>query len=66
MAHNNLISVIQLPSERVVKLMDFEEGSFQDYAGNYDRVSVVVFSPLGNVLISACGSSVQLWNITLQ
>ena len=53
-------------SERVVKLMDYEEGSFQDYTGHYDGVAAVAFSPLGNILISACGSTLHVWTVTLQ
>ena len=52
--------------ERVLKLMDFEEGSFQDFTGHYDGVNVVTFSPLGDMLISACGSTLHIWHITLQ
>ena len=58
-------AVVSLP-ERVLKLMDFEEGSFQDFTGHYDGINVVTFSPLGDMLISACGSTLHIWHITLQ
>ena len=51
--------------ERVVTLMDFEEGSFQDFTGHSDGVHVVKFSPLGDTLISACGSTLHVWHVTL-
>lgn len=54
-----------MSTERIVKLMDFEEGSFQDYTGNDDGVNAVAFSPSGNILISACGSTIHTWNVTL-
>ena len=67
--HSTIMLVLQfqiVSTERVLKLMDFEEGSFQDYTGQYDGVNVVVFSPSGGSLISTCGPTLHLWNIILE
>ena len=65
--YNASIAILNcVHTERVLKLMDFEEGYFQDYTGQCDGVSVVVFSPSGSSLISTCGPTLHLWNIILE
>jgi WD40 repeat protein len=50
-------------SERVLKLMDYSEGSFQDFSGHQDTVSCVVFSLSGRSLISTSDSIVHVWRL---
>ena len=57
--------VIIIHTERVLKLMDPEEGSFQDYTGHQDTVAKVKFSTDGKHLISSSGSSIHVWDITV-
>ena len=57
------ISTLSLSSERVLKLMDYEEGSFQDFTGHSDRVDTVLFSPSGKCLFSASDSAAQVWDV---
>ena len=49
--------------ERVLKLMDYSEGSFQDFSGHQDTVSCVVFSLSGTSLISTSDSIVHVWRL---
>ena len=58
--------VFESPAERVVKLMDFEEGSFQDYTGHSDSIGSVHFSPCERLLVSTSLSSIHVWDILLQ
>jgi len=53
-------------TERVLKLMDYEEGSFQDFAGHQDSVGCLCFSPSGKYLVSASNSTIQQWTVVLQ
>lgn len=50
-------------SERVLKLMDYSEGSFQDFSGHQDSVSSLVFSQSGRSLISISDSIVHVWKL---
>ncbi len=52
-------------TERVLKLMDSDEGAFQDYTGHHDSVDRINFSPNGKQLISASSNSLHIWDITL-
>ena len=63
--HDRVVLLFLL-SERVLKLMDFEEGSFQDFTGHHDSVSHVIFSPCGTMLAAACSSTIHIWNIAVQ
>ena len=44
-------------------LMDYEEGSFQDYTGHVDSVGVVCFSRCGQLLVTSSVSDVHVWEI---
>lgn len=49
--------------EHLVTLMDYEEGSFQDYTGHVGGVDVVCFSRCGQFLVTASMSDVHVWKI---
>ncbi|PFX32008.1 WD repeat-containing protein 90 [Stylophora pistillata] len=49
--------------ERLVKLMDYNEGSFQDFTGHCDGVSNVRFAPSGELLCSTSQSEILMWNV---
>ncbi len=51
------------PPERILTLMDYEEGSFQDFPGHQDSVSTVLFSPSGKSLLSVSDCIVHVWNV---
>ena len=52
-----------LLTERLVKLMDYNEGSFQDFMGHCDGVSNVRFAPSGELLCSTSQSEILMWNV---
>jgi WD40 repeat protein len=58
---DNLVAVGT--ADRLVKVIDFDQGTFQDYATHADSVLAVSFSSSGNQLLSAGGSDVVLWNV---
>ena len=58
----NVVKILLSP-ERVLKLMDYAEGSFQDFSGHQDSVSTVLFSLSGKSLISTSDSVVHVWNV---
>ena len=60
LSDNCLITV-----ERVLKLMDTEDGAFQDFTGHHDTLNKLKFCPNGKQLISVSNSSLHIWNITL-
>ena len=50
-------------SERLVKLMDYSEGSFQDFLGHCDAVNNVKFAPSGELLCSTSHAEILMWNV---
>ena len=47
-------------------MMDYEEGSFQDYPGGHsDTIHRVEFSNNGNILYSLCDNVIYLWNVLI-
>ncbi|CAI8047362.1 hypothetical protein GBAR_LOCUS26170 [Geodia barretti] len=50
-------------SERILKLMDYSEGSFQDFSGHSDSVSSLVFSVSGSSLISSSDCLTHVWTL---
>lgn len=52
-------------SERLMKLMDYYEGSFQDFTGHNDSVTVVKFSPDGKYLFSVAHSEILVWEVNV-
>ena len=49
--------------ERLVKLMDYNEGSFQDFLGHCNVVSNVKFAPSGELLCSTSHAEILMWNV---
>lgn len=49
--------------ERLVKLMDYSEGSFQDFLGHCGVVNHVRFSPSGELLCSTSHSEILTWTV---
>lgn len=49
--------------EHLVTLMDYEEGSFQDYTGHVDSVCVACFSRCGQFFVTSSVSDVLVWEI---
>lgn len=49
-----------------MKIMDYDEGSFQDYTGHHDSITNVLFSPCGKFLVSTCSSTVHVWDVVVQ
>ncbi|XP_035829418.1 WD repeat-containing protein 90 [Aplysia californica] len=52
-------------AERLVKLMDYNEGSFQDFLGHSAQVTTVQFSPSGSQLLTVCHNEMFLWELML-
>lgn len=50
-------------SERLVKLMDYSEGSFQDFLGHCDAVNNVKFAPSGELLCSTSHAEILMWDV---
>ncbi|KAL8597433.1 hypothetical protein ACOMHN_050931 [Nucella lapillus] len=52
-------------NERVLKLMDYYESSFQDFVSHDDTVSRACFTPDGTHLVSAAYGQLLVWEVTL-
>lgn len=52
-------------NERLLKLMDYHEGSFQDFVGHNDRVHFVKFSSNGKYVFSVCNAEVFVWEVAI-
>ena len=48
-----------------MKVLDYYEGSFQDFDGHCNGVSNVQFSPSGEKLLSVGYSDVVLWKVLI-
>ena len=55
----------KVPSiERLLTIMDYEEGSFQDYPMHSDTIDRVKFSDNDSELLySVCSSGIYLWTV---
>ncbi|KAJ8037449.1 WD repeat-containing protein 90 [Holothuria leucospilota] len=53
------------PLERLVKLMDYSEGSFQDFVGHYSGVQVVKFTPSGSLLFTVSHNEILVWEVII-
>lgn len=51
--------------ERLVKLFDYYEHSFQDFVGHSDSVDLVKFSSSGKFLVSVSHSEIFLWTVAV-
>eukprot|EP01136_Pigoraptor_vietnamica_P032090 Opistho-1_new@93513 len=49
--------------ERLVKLIDAAEGTFQDYAAHADAVAAVRFDAAGNRLVTAAFNAMLVWDV---
>lgn len=49
--------------DRLVKLMDYSEGSFQDFLGHCGSVNTVRFAPSGDLLCSSSNTEILMWNV---
>eukprot|EP00283_Hemiselmis_rufescens_P026306 CAMPEP_0173454338 /NCGR_PEP_ID=MMETSP1357-20121228/52212_1 /TAXON_ID=77926 /ORGANISM="Hemiselmis rufescens, Strain PCC563" /LENGTH=51 /DNA_ID=CAMNT_0014421359 /DNA_START=6 /DNA_END=158 /DNA_ORIENTATION=- len=47
--------------EMLVKVVDYDEGTFQDNTGHSDAVSSMVFGPTGGVLLTAADKDIVQW-----
>jgi len=52
-------------TERLLKLMDYFEGSFQDFVGHDDALRLVKFSPDGKSLFSATQTEILQWQVVV-
>jgi len=52
-----------LSTERLVKLMDYYEGSFQDFVGHSDKVSHVKFAASTKLLFTVADSELFIWTV---
>ena len=50
--------------DRLVKIVDYNEGTFQDFVAHSDAVRVVKFSPHANMLFSAGYTDVVVWTLS--
>jgi len=51
--------------ERLVKLMDYYEGSFQDFVGHSDKVSNVKFATSSKLLFTIADSELFVWVVSV-
>ncbi|XP_046855935.1 WD repeat-containing protein 90-like [Xenia sp. Carnegie-2017] len=51
--------------DRLVKVIDYDKGSFQDFDMHCDSISHVTFSPTGDKLFSVGFSDVALWKVLI-
>ena len=51
--------------ERLLKLIDYYEGSFQDYVGHDDTVRLLKFSHDGRLLFTASHHEILVWDVTV-
>ncbi|XP_072691171.1 WD repeat-containing protein 90 isoform X4 [Canis lupus baileyi] len=52
-----------LPTERVLRLVDCESGTMQDFAGHDDLVQLCRFAPSARLLFSAAHSEILVWEV---
>uniref|UniRef100_A0A7S1EF89 WDR90 4th beta-propeller domain-containing protein n=1 Tax=Hemiselmis andersenii TaxID=464988 RepID=A0A7S1EF89_HEMAN len=51
--------------EMLVKVVDYDEGTFQDFTGHSDAVSSMVFGPTGGVLLTAADTDIVQWSVRI-
>lgn len=51
--------------EMLVKIIDYDEGTFQDFAVHSDVVSSMAFSPAGGFLITAADTDIVQWSVRI-
>ena len=45
------------------QIIDYDEGTFQDFTGHADAVTSLRFSPSGQALLSAAGTDIFQWHV---
>ena len=50
-------------NDRLVKVIDYDEGTFQDFTGHSDVVKSLAFSPSGGMLASAAHTDIVCWEV---
>jgi len=50
-------------AERLVKVVDFEEGTFQDFTGHSDGVGALAFAPSGTQLFTSANTEIIAWDV---
>ena len=55
--------LVRFSAERLVKLMDYEQGTFQDFVGHSYPVSAVRFFAGGRRLASVAGTELFIWDV---
>jgi len=58
-------NIFVLFSERLVKLLDYYEGSFQDFTGHDNSVTSARFSHDGTQLVTVAHNQMLVWNVAL-
>uniref|UniRef100_A0A7S0WA59 WDR90 4th beta-propeller domain-containing protein n=1 Tax=Hemiselmis tepida TaxID=464990 RepID=A0A7S0WA59_9CRYP len=51
--------------ETLVKVVDYDEGTFQDFTGHSDAVSCMAFSPTGRFLLTAADTDIVQWTVVI-
>lgn len=51
--------------ERLVKVMDYDECSFQDFVAHSEAVDLVSFSRHGDLLFSISGTEILIWDVVV-
>jgi len=54
---------VVLVTDRLVKLMDYYEGSFQDFVGHSDKVTHVKFALSSKCLFTIADSELFVWTV---
>lgn len=52
-------------TDRLLKLVDYYEGSFQDFVGHDDTVRLARFSIDGSILFTATDTEIIMWKVTV-
>ncbi|XP_072042911.1 WD repeat-containing protein 90-like [Amphiura filiformis] len=52
-------------NERLVKLMDYHEGSFQDFIAHNNAIQLVRFAPNGKLVFSVANNEILVWEVVV-
>ena len=48
-----------------MKLMDYQECSFQDFIAHNDSIQLVRFAPSGKLVFSVAGNEILIWEVVV-